>query len=170
MIIAAIVAMTENRVIGKAGKIPWKIRTDMRHFVNMTKGHPVIMGRKTYQSIPAKFRPLDKGRTNIVMTRHPSQVDFDTEGVILASSPVEALAEAIIHDKEVVFIAGGSDIYELFLPEVDTIFLTRVCAEVEGDAFFPELTNDTWKLLDQSKKIQCENDDFPVIFEILVRR
>jgi len=165
-----IVAMADNRVIGMGGKIPWRVPTDMRHFVELTAGHPVIMGRKTYQSIPKKYRPLDKGRTNIVMTRHPSQVDFDTEGTILASSPVEALAEAIIHDEEVVFIAGGHDIYELFLPEVSTIFLTRVCAQVEGDAFFPELPDNTWKLVDQCKKTQCENDQFPVIFEIWVRR
>lgn len=162
--------MAENRVIGKDGKIPWRIPTDTRHFVELTTGHSVIMGRKTYQSIPEKYRPLDQGRTNIIMTRHPGQIDFNTEGVILANSPDEALAEAIAADDEVIFIAGGSDVYELMMPVVNTIFLTRVCAQVEGDALFPLLPDSTWELIEEGPKTQNEKDQFPFIFETLVRR
>jgi len=168
--IAIIDAMAENRVIGRGGKIPWKIPADMKHFVELTAGHPVIMGRKTYSSIPEKFRPLDKGRTNIVMTRHPSQIDFNLDGVQLADSPVDALAQAIMEDDQIIFIAGGSEVYELLLPQVDTIFLTRVCAQIYGDSFFPKLPDNIWKLKEQSEKIQSNKDQFPIMFKTLVRQ
>lgn len=134
--ISVIVAMTNSGVIGKEGKIPWRIRTDMDHFVRLTTGHPVIMGRKTYESIDPKYRPL-KNRTNIVVTRDPSKIVFETSGIIIVSSPKEALSRALDLDEKEVFIAGGTEIYRELVPFANRLFITLVDANVEGDKYFP---------------------------------
>ncbi|MDO8183727.1 MAG: dihydrofolate reductase [bacterium] len=174
MKLAIIVAMAQNGVIGQGGKIPWRIPSDMKHFVELTAGHPVIMGRKTYESIPPKFRPLDKDRVNIVLSRHGVQSEILVtdlrKGIVIATNLDTALDEAIIADDQVVFIAGGSKIYELMLPLANIVYLTRVCAEVEGDSFFPRLPENEWKTIEWIKEVQDSKDQFPIVFETLIRR
>lgn len=123
----AIAAMSENRVIGRAGTIPWKLSKDMQFFRRTTMGHVVVMGRKTFDSIG---RPLP-GRENIVISRSPVAID----GVRSVSSPD---AISLPGDGRQVFIIGGSQIYAAMMDRCDDLLLTLVKRSVEGDAFFPE--------------------------------
>lgn len=136
-IISAIGAST--RAIGKDGNLLWHIPDDMQHFKKLTSGHPVIMGRKTWESLPEKFRPLPE-RTNIVVTR---QSDYEAAGVEVAGSLEEALAAASrVPGADEVFVIGGGSIYTLALPHANRIYLTLVDDEKEGDVFFPKYEKD----------------------------
>jgi len=130
MKISIIAAMAENRVIGRKGTIPWNIPADRRRFRELTMGHPLIMGRKTFESIG---RPLP-GRANIVLSR---QRDFRAKGCIVAASLDDALLACA--DAEQIFICGGVELYREALPLADYIYLTVVHMECEGDAFFPPI-------------------------------
>ncbi|MEC9256584.1 MAG: dihydrofolate reductase [Pseudomonadota bacterium] len=137
-----IVAVAENGVIGRNNALPWYLPNDLKYFKQTTMGKPVIMGRKTYESIG---KPLP-GRTNIVITR---QADYQPEGVKVVNS-VEAareLAESVcqIDGQEEAMIRGGAEIYTLALPHTDRLYLTEVHADVEGDAFFPEYDKSLWQ-------------------------
>lgn len=135
MKISLIVAMDKNRVIGKDDGLPWHLPDDMRWFRKNTLGKPVVMGRKTYQSIG---KPLKK-RTNIVMTRDGA---FAADGCLVVRSMAEAIAAA--GDVEELIVIGGAAIYELFLPQVTKIYLTQVNADVVGDTWFPEIIAEDW--------------------------
>ncbi|WP_368043860.1 dihydrofolate reductase [Thalassolituus sp.] len=142
MKLSMIVAVAENGVIGRNNALPWYLPNDLKYFKQTTMGKPVIMGRKTYESIG---KPLP-GRTNIVITR---QADYQPEGVKVVSS-VEAareLAESVclIDGQEEAMIMGGAEIYTLALPHTDRLYLTEVHADVEGDAFFPEYDKSLWQ-------------------------
>ena len=142
MKLSMIVAVAENGVIGRNNSLPWYLPNDLKYFKQTTMGKPVIMGRKTYESIG---KPLP-GRTNIVITR---QADYQPEGVKVVSS-VEAareLAESVclIDGQEEAMIMGGAEIYALALPHTDRLYLTEVHADVEGDAFFPEYDKCLWQ-------------------------
>jgi len=125
-----VVAIGKNRELGKDNKLLWHIGDDLRRFKELTVGHPIIMGRKTYESIG---RPLP-GRTNIVITRN---LHFQVDGVIVVHSLKEALETGAQYDNEKVFIIGGSQIYEQALPVTDKLYLTIISDEKEGDAYFP---------------------------------
>jgi dihydrofolate reductase len=135
MIISLITAMDRNRLIGNNNQLPWHLPADFAHFKSVTMGKPVIMGRKTYESIG---RPLP-GRMNIVLSRDP---DISFEGVACVSSFEQALVLAA--DAEEVMVIGGSTIYEMLLPRANRLYLTYVDAEFEGDAWFPEFDKDQW--------------------------
>lgn len=135
MIISLIAAMDRNRLIGNKNKLPWHLPADFAHFKSTTMGKPVIMGRKTYESIG---KPLP-GRTNIVLSRDPG-VSF--EGVECVGSFKEAMA--LVPDEEELMVIGGSTIYEMLLPQADRLYFTYVDAEFEGDAWFPEFDEDQW--------------------------
>ena len=130
MVVTLIAAMAKNRVIGRDNRLPWHIPADLRRFRDLTMGHPVIMGRKTYESIG---KPLP-GRQTIVVTR---QEGYAAQGCVVAHSLEEALAAA--EPAEELFICGGGELYVAALPQVDRICLTVVGCEVEGDTLFPEL-------------------------------
>ncbi|MBN56486.1 MAG: dihydrofolate reductase [Thalassolituus sp.] len=137
-----IVAVAENGVIGRNNSLPWYLPNDLKYFKQTTMGKPVIMGRKTYESIG---KPLP-GRTNIVITR---QADYQPEGVKVVNS-VEAakeLAESVclIDGQDEAMIMGGAEIYALSLPYTDRLYLTEVHADVQGDAFFPEYDKSRWQ-------------------------
>lgn len=142
MKLALIVAMAQNRVIGIDNKMPWYLPNDLKYFKAVTMGKPVIMGRKTHESIG---RPLP-GRTNIVITRDTS---YQTEGCKIVHSLAEAikLAESIclIDGADEVIVMGGAQIYGLALADADRLYLTEVHANVEGDAFFPEVDKQLWQ-------------------------
>jgi dihydrofolate reductase len=139
--IISIAAMSENRVIGKNGQLPWRIPEDMKHFKDLTMGHPVIMGRKTWESIPEKFRPLP-GRTNIVITR---QADYVVPEDVIVSSSVESALK--IFPSEHIYIIGGAEIYAAAMPHVDKIEMTYVKQTIEGEGltYFPEMDPSQWK-------------------------
>ena len=138
--ISIIVATSTNNVIGAQGDLPWKLSDDLKRFKQLTLGKPVVMGRLTWESIG---RPLP-GRQNIVLTR---QADFRAIGCDIVASPAAALAVAA--DAEEIMIIGGSQIYELFLPKASRLYVTRVHASVDGDAYFPEIDEATWLLVDR---------------------
>ncbi len=131
--IAAIGAKT--RVLGKDGDLVWDIPADLERFRNLTRDHPIIMGRKTWESLPVERRPLPK-RTNIVVTR---QTDYSAPGAVLVSSVEDAIAEAKkAPGAEEIFIIGGSSIFKDAFPHTDRLYLTLVHDETAGDVLFPE--------------------------------
>ncbi|GGX75839.1 dihydrofolate reductase [Saccharospirillum salsuginis] len=136
MRIALIWAMAQNRVIGRDNKLPWYLPNDLKYFKRVTTGKPVIMGRKTYESIG---RPLPN-RTNIVVTR---DTGFEAAGVKVVHSLDEAIelseADTVINGGEEVIVMGGAEIYAQALPRADRLYVTLVHAEVDGDAYFPEI-------------------------------
>ncbi len=158
--ISLIVAASTNNVIGFKGDLPWRLSGDLKRFKALTMGKPIVMGRKTYESIG---RPLP-GRQNIVVTRNP---DFVAEGCDVVSS-VDAAIEAA-GDAEEIMIIGGSNIYDAFLPRAHRIYLTRVQAEVEGDTFFPELMPSEWREAAVEKYGADESNDHDVVFSTFER-
>jgi dihydrofolate reductase len=136
-----IAALSNNRVIGNKEKIPWHIPQDLKRFRQLTLRHPVIMGRKTYESIG---KTLDN-RVNIIVTKNK---DFSSRGIIICNSIEEALKKAEKYDDEV-YIAGGSSIYHQTISLVDRMELTKVCRFVNGDSFFPEINMDRWNLINE---------------------
>ncbi len=139
--LSLIVAVAENGVIGNNNDLPWKISSDLKYFKEKTMGKPIIMGRKTFQSIG---RPLP-GRVNIVITR---VTGFVPEGVVTAHTLEMALDVgknmALVKGVDEVMVIGGAQIYQLTLPDADRLYLTRVHGEVEGDTHFPTLNSDDW--------------------------
>lgn len=140
MKVSLIAALCKNRVIGKNNDLPWRLPDDMKYFMETTKGHYVIIGRKNYDSIPAKFRPLPE-RQNLVLTR---QQDFKAPGCQVIHSMEEGLERARAGGENELFIIGGSEIYELALPFATHLYLTEIDAEVEGDALFPLVDYSQW--------------------------
>jgi dihydrofolate reductase len=138
VIVSIIAAMDRNRLIGNRNRLPWHLPADLAHFKQLTMGKPIIMGRKTYESIG---RPLP-GRTNIVLTR---SADFHAEGVVVANTLQQALDHAATEDE--VMIIGGSTIYELALPGADRLYLTYLENSFEGDAWFPDFDLAQWNVI-----------------------
>ncbi|PCI30231.1 diacylglycerol kinase [Candidatus Wolfebacteria bacterium] len=135
--ISIIASIGRNRELGRGNDLIWRSKEDMQHFMDTTMGHPVIMGRKTYESIPAKYRPL-KGRENIVITRNPEWKP-EEEGVQIFNSIEDALKYARSKDTEEVFVAGGGQIYSTSLPFTDRMYLTLIDDTVpDSDTFFPD--------------------------------
>lgn len=147
MIVSMIAAMANNRVIGKDNGMPWHLPADLKHFKAVTMGKPVVMGRKTYESI-GKALP---GRLNIVISR----AGFQAADATVVSSTDEAIAVA--GDIEELMIIGGGKIYEFFLPVADRLYLTHIDLDVEGDTQFPDY-NGAAKWL-ESDSIQHESDE-----------
>ena len=137
--ITLVAAVAANGVIGKAGRLPWSLPDDLRHFRRLTIGKPVIMGRATFDSIG---RPLPE-RTNIVLTRN---VGFDAPDVYRAAGPAQAVAIArSVHGPQTeMCVIGGGEVYRAFMPMADRLELTMVALAPEGDAFFPEWDQELW--------------------------
>lgn len=160
MTISIIVAVAENNVIGKNNSLIWHLPADMNYFKEKTKGHCVITGRKNYESIPEKFRPLPN-RTNIVITR---QADYNASGTIVVSSIEEAIEKAKQTGDSEIFIIGGAEIYKQFLRYADKIYLTRIYHSFEGDSFFPEWHTQEWRETSRIKGITDEKNIYPYDF------
>jgi len=160
VIIAIVVAMAENRVIGRDNRLPWHLPADLRHFKQVTVGKPVLMGRKTYESIG---RPLPE-RTNIVVTRDRS---YEAPGCVVVHSINSALEAAGGHEE--VMVIGGTDFYWQLLPKADRIYLTLVHAKFEGDALFPELDEHEWREIDRMDCAPDEKNPWPYSFIRLER-
>jgi dihydrofolate reductase len=149
-IISAIAAMSENRVIGSDNQLPWHLPADLRHFKTLTSGHPILMGRKTYESIG---RPLPN-RTNIIITRNR---DFHAPQCVVVTSLEEAIASATGMQSDEIFIIGGAEVYQQLLPHIERIYLTIVHDTFEGDAFFPLLDPKEWK--ESGRELHEEDDE-----------
>lgn len=141
MIVSLIAAVSENGVIGKNNDLPWHLPDDMKYFMQTTKGHHVVMGRKNYESIPEKFRPLPN-RTNIVVTR---QEKFRAPGCIVVHDLERALAIGESNAEPELYIIGGAEIYRQGLALTNRMYLTEIHARIDGDVFFPEFHKREWK-------------------------
>jgi dihydrofolate reductase len=164
MQLAVIVAQSENRVIGCENRLPWRLPEDLRYFKQVTMGKPIIMGRKTFESIG---RPLP-GRDNIVITRDPG---WRAEGVTVVRSPaaaLERLCQAEPAVKEAMVI-GGAEIYRQMLPQAERLYLTQVHAQVEGDALFPELVQDEWCEVSREDHPASGDNPYPYSFIVMER-
>lgn len=160
--ISAIVAVAKNGVIGKEGGLPWYLPAELARFKQVTTGHPIIMGRKTHESIGRAL----PGRTNIVITHNKG---FEAEGCIVVVSLEKAIEEAKkAEGAEEIFIIGGESIYKEAMPLLEHIYLTRVDAEVEGDKFFHYAENE-WKQVSSEKHQADEKNKYNFEFVILER-
>lgn len=141
--VAMIVAMGRNRAIGRGGALPWRLPGDLRFFKRTTMGKPVVMGRKTWESLPNGALP---GRTNIVVTRDRAYRADGAEIVNDAGLALElARAAALAAGQEEVMVIGGAEIYAILLDRTDRLYITEVDAEPEADAFFPSLSDSDWR-------------------------
>lgn len=166
MKLALIWAMSKNRTIGRNNALPWHLPEDLKYFKRVTMGKPIIMGRKTWESIG---RPLP-GRTNIVITRDMS---FHADGVKIVHTLDEALALAekisLIDGAEEAVVIGGAEIYALALPKADRLYMTQVHAEVEGDAHFPPFNLNEWHEAARENQEPSETNPYPYSFIVLER-
>ena len=161
-----VVAVADNGVIGNAGRLPWRMPSDLETFRRLTMGKPVIMGRKTFQSLK---KPLD-GRDNIVVSRDPS---FRAGGATLAASLEAALAIgrslAAKRGVDEVMVIGGAEIYRAALPLADRIYLTRVHGAPEGDTNFPDLDREKWREALREQLARAAGDDYAATLVVLDR-
>lgn len=153
--VSIIVAIARNRVIGCENKLIWHISEDLKHFKAVTTGHPVIMGRKTFESIG---KPLP-GRINVIITRNSS---YAPEGCRTASSLDEALG--MFPAEEEVFIIGGGEIYGQALPTANKLYITEIDADFDGDTLFPEWNKKEWKEISREKFDRGQNFEHPFSF------
>ena len=159
MIVSDVVAISENHVIGKDNKLLWYLPNDLKHFKEITTGHTIIMGRKTYESVG---KPLPK-RRNIIITRQ----DITIEGCEVVNSIEAALA--LCAGEEEVFIVGGAEIYKLAMPLTNRIYLTIVHKQFDGDSFFPEINKQEWKEVSREDHQPDEKNSLPYSFITLER-
>ncbi|MFW5903827.1 MAG: dihydrofolate reductase [Halolamina sp.] len=150
--VVLIAAVAENGVIGVDGEMPWHYPADLRHFKQTTTGHPVIMGRRTYESIRARLGGPLPNRTNIVLSRR----DRDYEGARVVRSLEEALATArdVLRDRTTttVYVVGGASVYEQFLPVADRLLITEIPDSLEGDTVFPDWDAARWREVDRERE------------------
>jgi dihydrofolate reductase len=154
-----IVAASENNVIGSKNNLPWNLPNDFKYFKNKTWGMPVIMGRKSFESLK-KTLP---GRINIVVT---SKRDWHPDGVYVADNISSAIEKAREADAKEIFIIGGGEIFKQTIELVSRIYLTRVHSVIEGDTFYPEIKKDLWKLVDEQSFPADDKHNYSYTFEV----
>jgi dihydrofolate reductase len=159
-VISIIVAASANNVIGAQGDLPWHLSDDLRRFKAVTMGKPIVMGRKTWESIGRAL----PGRQNIVITRRQG---FVADGCDVVHSVDEAMRVAGNVDE--IMVIGGSEVYEVFLPAAQRLYLTRVHADVDGDAFFRAVEEDEWQLVSEETRSADERNEFDYSFRIYER-
>jgi dihydrofolate reductase len=159
MKLAMIWAMTRNRVIGRDNDLPWSLPADMKHFMTTTRDHPVIMGRRTFESMDKK--PLPR-RTNIVVTRTPG---YSAPGILVAEDLEGAIAlarrQCAADGVEEAFITGGAGLYQEGLAVADRLYVTEIDTELEGDTFFPEVDWSRWRLVSREEHPADERHAYP---------
>ena len=168
MQLSIIVAVSENRVIGRNNELPWRLSNDLKRFKKITMGHHIIMGRKTYESI----NRLLPGRTTVIISR---QSNYEVPGAIVAGSLQHAieLATQSTHpenETEELFITGGSQIFCEALPLADKIYLTLVHAEIEGDVYFPEFDQRLWQVDSTERFEKDDKNEFDTSFIVYSRK
>ena len=163
MIISLIAARSTNNVIGKDNDLPWRLPADMKYFMNTTKGHVVIMGRKNWESLP---NGALKNRTNIILTRSKN---YNAENALVVNNLDDALQIAFDQDEEEVFIIGGAQIYKIALPIADRLYLTEIDLHVEGDTFFPKFDLSEWKLMGETHHEIDDRNAYTYTFKLFER-
>jgi dihydrofolate reductase len=164
--ISIIVAKSLNNVIGVNNDLPWKLSDDLKHFAKVTKGHTVIMGRKTYESINSRLGHALPDRENIIIT---SRADFKAPGCTIINSIDEAIKKFSSTPEEV-FVIGGGEIYLQFLPAASKLYITEVAVECGGDTFFPILEKDAWEMTSSEIHVRDEKNSADFTFLELVRK
>jgi dihydrofolate reductase len=165
MRISIIVAAAENGIIGRDGGLPWHLSDDLRRFKRLTMGHTIIMGRRTWESIGRAL----PGRRTIVVSRNP-ELQIDVADVEAVTSLDSALEFAAGSGEDEAFIVGGAELYREALGRVDRIYLTRVCATVDGDTSFPDVAWNEWQLVESQQHDATEKNEFAYRFETYDRR
>jgi dihydrofolate reductase len=165
MSLALIAALSKNGVIGRNNDLPWKLPDDMKYFRETTKGHAVIMGRKNYESVPEKFKPLPY-RVNIILTH---QKDFVAPGCRVVNSIEDAVKAGEASDTGEIFDIGGAEVFRLGLPLAKRMYLTEINAEVHGDVYFPEFDRTEWKELSRVAHPTDERHAFAFDFVVYER-
>jgi dihydrofolate reductase len=166
MIVSLIAAVAENGVIGRGGELPWRLSADLKRFKALTMGHPIVMGRRTWDSLG---RPLP-GRTSIVVTRQTRWSTPHAEVLVVhdIDAALKAAATAPGGDREA-FVIGGGELYSVAFPHAQRLYLTRVLSAVEGDATFPPYNESEWRLLTSENHAADAKNDFAHAFEVYER-
>lgn len=159
--IILVAAASENNVLGKDNALPWRLPLDFKHFKNITSGQHIIMGRKTFESLPTQLT----NRTHIVITR---QMDYNCEGCILVHDLKTAIDKVPVDQHA--YVVGGGDIFDMAINLADKIELTRVHTTIEGDAYFPEIDAKKWNLVWEERHEVDEKHNFPFTFQTFVRK
>jgi len=159
--LSIIAAMDKNRVLGLKNDIPWHIPHDLKRFKKITSGHTVIMGRKTFESLPG---PLPK-RRNVIIT---SRKDYTAPGIEVVKSIEDSIRTADKNQEN--FVVGGANIYEQFLPFADKLYMTHIDAEFEGDTYFPEIDYSKWKLVEEEHHVTDDEKKIPFSYKTYVRK
>ena len=165
MRISIIAAVAENGVIGRGGSLPWRLSGDLRRFKQLTMGHTIIMGRRTWESIGRAL----PGRRTVVVSRNP---DFRTnvDGVTATTSLDKSLSIAEVAGDDEAFIIGGAELYRESLGRADRLYLSRVCAAVDGDTSFPEVNWNNWQLVESEEHDANKKNEYAYRFETYDRR
>lgn len=153
--ISFVVAMDENRGIGKDNDLPWYLPNDLKHFKKTTMGKPIVMGRKTYESIG---KPLP-GRENIVVTRDDN---YEAEGTTI----VHSIDEVLAIDADEICVIGGTEIFKLFMPVADRLYVTEIHHTFDADTYFPELDEEEWKEVSRESGTVDEKNKYPHDFVV----
>jgi dihydrofolate reductase len=165
MIISLLVAASENNVIGKNNQLLWHLPNDMKYFKNVSWAMPIIMGRKTYESLGSK--PLN-GRINIILTSK-KELASTTGGLQIANNIKDAIAKAVATDCKEVFVIGGGEIFKEFFSQANRIYMTRVHAKLEGDTYFPEIDPKEWKMISSNPFHADEKHKYAYDFQVWER-
>jgi dihydrofolate reductase len=160
--ISIIVAMDENKVIGKNNQLPWHLPADLAYFKQVTMGHPIIMGRKTHESI-GRVLP---GRENVILTRNR---DYFAEGCTIIHS-IDDLVEWEKRQNDEIFVIGGAEIFKQTLPITEKLYITKIHHHFTGDTYFPEYDESDWELIWQQKGVKDEKNPYDYDFVIYERR
>jgi dihydrofolate reductase len=160
MRISLIVAISENNIIGRDGRLPWRLSADLKRFKRLTMGHHLVMGRKTFESI-GRLLP---GRTTVVLTRN---TDYRVEGAIVAQDFASALAR--ISGDDEIFVIGGREVYRIALPHGSRMYVTAVHANLDGDTLFPDVQWDGWAMIEDVRFSADEKNDYDYSFRIYER-
>ena len=165
-VLSLIVAMTPERVIGRNGALPWRLPSDLARFRRLTTGHPIIMGRSTWESLPPKARPLPD-RTSIVVTR---QAGYQADGAIVANSVGRAYTTALrAYGAREIFVIGGEAMYRGFMSLAGRAYVTKVHSTVKGDAHFPDMRAFCWRQEEMPSEPRHPDDEYTTSFHIYER-
>jgi dihydrofolate reductase len=162
IMISIIVAVSEDMGIGRNNELLWHISEDLKRFKKLTLGNTVIMGKKTWESLP--IRPL-KGRKNVVLTDIPGE---QIEGSVTAYSIEDALSKC--GKEEEIFIMGGGSVYRQFMPIADRLYISHVHRKAPADVSFPEIDPDVWEIIEKEEYLTSENNEIPYTYKIYTRR
>ena len=166
MNISIIAAVSKNQIIGKDNQLVWNLQKDMKYFSNVTKGHSVIMGRRNWDSIPKKWRPLPQ-RKNIILSKNK---ELNIRGATVTNTIEEAIEISRSNNDDEIFIIGGGEIYNLGIPLSDKLYITEIHSKVDGDTYFPVWNKKEWKEISRITHQKDKNHNHSFDFVIYVKK